>query len=48
MKDISFCRRWEDLPSKAQDYISYIEKAICCPITYISVGPERESIIVKK
>ena len=29
-------------------YVKYIEKAIGCPITYISVGPERDSIIYRK
>ena len=46
--DITSVRRWEDLPQRAKDYVLYIEKAIGCPITYISVGPERESIIIKK
>lgn len=46
--DISFTRHWEDLPKAAQEYVLYIEKAIGCPITYISVGPERDSIIIKK
>jgi len=46
--DISSVRRWEDLPKEAKEYVSYIEKAIGCPITYISVGPERDSIIIKK
>jgi adenylosuccinate synthase len=45
--DISSVRRWEDLPKEAREYVSYIEKAIGCPITYISVGPERDSIIIK-
>ena len=27
--------------------INYIEKAIGCPIKYVSVGPERDSIIIK-
>jgi len=45
--DISSVRRWEDLPKEARKYVSYIEKAIGCPITYISVGPERDSIIIK-
>lgn len=43
--DISKVRTWEDLPQQAQDYVTLIEKAIGCPITYISVGPERDSII---
>ena len=45
--DISGVRRWEDLPKAAQDYVRMIESAINCPITYISVGPERESIIIR-
>ena len=46
--DISGARKWEDLPKQAQDYVLYVEKAIGCPITYVSVGPERESIILRK
>ena len=45
--DISGVRRWEDLPREARDYVEMIEKAIGCPITYISVGPERDSIIYR-
>lgn len=43
--DISVCRRPEDLPREAMDYIRYIEKAINCPIKYVSVGPERDAYI---
>lgn len=43
--DISDCRRPEDLPREAMDYIRYIEKAINCPIRYVSVGPERDAYI---
>lgn len=46
--DITGCRKWEDLPKAAQDYVLYVEKAIGCPITYVSVGAERESIIIRK
>lgn len=46
--DISGARTWEELPAAAQEYVLFIEKAIGCPITYISVGPERESIILRK
>ena len=45
--DISKCRRWEDLPRQAQDYVLYIEKQIGCKIGYVSVGPERDSIIIR-
>ena len=46
--DISGARTWEELPPAAQEYVLFIEKAIGCPITYVSVGPERESIILRK
>lgn len=46
--DISRITKWEELPENAKKYVLYIEKAIKCPITYVSVGPERESIIVRK
>ena len=46
--DIAGITRWEDLPKEAQDYVNYTEKAIGCPITYISTGAERDSIIVRK
>ena len=47
MCDISKVREWEQLPKAAQDYITFIEQAVGCPVTYISVGPERNSIIIK-
>ena len=45
--DISSARKWEDLPKEAQDYVTFIEKEIGCPIKYVSVGPERDSIIIR-
>ena len=46
-RDISGVRRWEDLPQAARDYVEYVEKAIGCRIGYVSVGPEREAIILR-
>ena len=43
--DVSGCRSKEDLPAAALEYIRYIEKAINCPIKYVSVGAEREACI---
>ena len=45
--DISGVRKWEDLPQEARDYVELVEKAIGCPIGYVSVGPERDSIILR-
>ncbi|MBQ4410907.1 MAG: adenylosuccinate synthetase, partial [Firmicutes bacterium] len=43
--DISGCRSWDELPKEAQDYVLYIEKAIGCHVTYVSVGAERDAYI---
>ena len=45
--DISGCRKFEDLPEAARSYVEYVEKAIGCPIGYVSVGAERESLILR-
>ena len=45
--DISGIRRWEDLPAAAQKYVEFIEREIDCHIGYVSVGPERDSIIYR-
>ena len=46
-KDISGARTWEELPEEAKAYVQMIERAIKCPIRWVSVGPERESIILR-
>ncbi len=43
--DISSCRKKEDLPKAALDYVLYIEKQIGFPIKYVSVGAKREQFI---
>ena len=45
--DISGVRKWEDLPKEARDYVEYVERQVGCRITYVSVGPERDSIIIR-
>lgn len=44
--DISNCRKPEDLPKEAYDYIRFIEKAVGCKITYVSVGASREQYLI--
>jgi len=44
--DISKCRKKEELPKAALDYIKFIEESVGCPIKYVSVGPRREDYIV--
>ncbi len=45
--DISGIRRFEDLPEEARSYVLYLEEQIGVPIRYVSVGPERDSIILR-
>ena len=45
--DVSGVRRWEDLPEAARKYVEYVEERIGCHIGYVSVGPERDSIIIR-
>ena len=46
MTDTSKCRRWEDLPREAQEYVRAIGEYAHCPVSYVSVGPERDQIII--
>lgn len=43
--DISGCRRAEELPKEALDYIRLIERLCNCKITYVSVGAERDACV---
>ena len=45
--DISGVRTFEELPKAAQDYVLFIEEQVGCYVKYISVGPERDSIIIR-
>lgn len=45
--DISSIRRWEDLPAAARRYVEFIESSVGCRIGYVSVGAERDSIILR-
>ncbi|MBQ2545128.1 MAG: adenylosuccinate synthase [Clostridia bacterium] len=46
--DLSGARKWEELPAAARAYVTMLEEAVGCPVTYISVGPERESLVVRE
>lgn len=47
MQDTSKIRNYEQLPTKAKEYIELIEKYTGVNIKYIGVGPAREDIIIK-
>ncbi len=46
-EDITKCRKFSELPANAQNYINKIEELMGYSMNYISVGPERESLIIK-
>lgn len=46
LTDTTQVRRWEDLPEKAQAYINRIGELADAPVRFVSVGPERDQIIV--
>ena len=47
--DISTITQYDELPKQAKEYIAFIEDFIKVPITFISVGPERnQNIIISK
>lgn len=45
-EDISHARHRKDLPAAAQTYIARIEELTSVPASFISVGPEREAMIL--
>lgn len=43
--DLSGIRERADLPSEAQDYLSFLEDQVRCPITLVGVGPGRDQYV---
>ncbi len=43
--DISKCRKPQDLPKEALEYIKLLEKLCDCKIKYVSVGAERDAYV---
>jgi len=43
--DISGVRKWHHLPAEARFYLSTLSEIAGCPISVVSVGPERESTL---
>jgi adenylosuccinate synthase len=43
--DLTGVRASKDFPKELSDYISFLEKELGVPVTYVSVGPDREQII---
>jgi adenylosuccinate synthase len=43
--DLTGVRTSKDFPKELSDYISFLEKELGVPVTFVSVGPDREQII---
>jgi len=41
------CRRFDELPPRARDYVRFVEAAAGVPVSIVSVGPERVETIVR-
>ncbi|MFB6345293.1 MAG: adenylosuccinate synthetase, partial [bacterium] len=46
-QDIQDCRKWSELPKAAQDYVTFVEDFVDVPVDYVSIGPEREELIIR-
>ncbi|MCF4172714.1 adenylosuccinate synthase [Vibrio sp. McD22-P3] len=46
-EDITGCRSFEELPKAAQDYVTRIESLMGVPVRMVSVGPERDQMIIR-
>jgi len=40
-------RTFDDLPPNAQAYVKRIEELLTCPVDFVSVGPERDQVIIR-
>ena len=47
-QDLSEIKLWKDLPAEAKGYVEFIEGASGIPIRSISIGPERQQIILRE
>ncbi len=45
--DTTGCRAWADLPAPARAYVERLEALAGAPISHVSVGPERDQMIVR-
>lgn len=46
--DLWEARTWDQLPAEAQNYIRQVEELVSMPVRMISVGPERQQIILRQ
>ncbi|MCF8237477.1 MAG: adenylosuccinate synthase [Saprospiraceae bacterium] len=47
-QDLADCQTYDDLPAPCQSFLRYLEEFLHVPVTMVSTGPERESLIERK
>ena len=47
-EDVTGCRTFEELPENAKNYINRIEEMLGIPVVMVSVGQERDQIILRR
>ena len=45
--DTTACRSWAELPAPARKYVERLEELAGVPISHVSIGPERDQMIVR-
>ena len=48
LTDLTGLKEYSDLPENARNYLARLEELIGCPISIVSVGPDREQTIFKQ
>ncbi len=47
-KDLSMIKSTDEIPAELEEYMKFIENETGVPITFVSVGPDREQILTRK
>lgn len=47
-EEIGGCRDYDRLPAALRGYVSFLEKECGAPVRWVSVGPTRDALIVRK
>ena len=47
-RPLAGCKRFEDLPPRAREFVKFIEEFTSVPVTIVSIGPEREDTITRQ
>jgi adenylosuccinate synthase len=46
--DLTQCSSLDDMPEELNHYINYLEKELNCPISIVSVGPNRKQTLLRR